>query len=91
MWKSCGAAYATTLGLMSLGPPQRLVPNINPPQCGWHLTNHPELGGDARKAAETTSLGLMSLDLPSKRSQKIHLSVVSIIQATPNWVVMLGE
>ena len=28
-------------------PLQQKVTNINPPQCGWHPTNHPELGGDA--------------------------------------------
>ena len=77
-------------GVDVYGPPQRLATNKNPPKGGWHTTSHPALGGDARRAAGITSLGLMSTDLPSK-SKKIHLSVVGIQQATPNWVVMPRE
>ena len=56
-------------GVDVYGPPQQKVTK-NPPKGGWHPTSHPDWDGDARSAAGITSLGLMSTDLPSKRSQK---------------------
>ena len=66
-------------GVDVLRPPQRLATNINPPECGWYPTSHLNMGGDARIVFGNTTLGMMSLDLPSDLvTSKIQLSVVGI-------------